>query len=782
MRRELSAVQREVADLRLRIEELERRQGLVGPSVTTPATLSGSDTPAMPVVPLAAVALPPDLPAPSVKRAALTRLTHAAEADEPPKATTEIAPPVAPPIARPDPKEWLVDLGVGTPKTRKPAKAAKSGGLGDIEQMVGGRWFAVLGALAVTIAVGLFVHLAYKNGWLRVSPGARCAGAAGFGMLLIIVAEFLRKRLNAWAAFGGYAAGLGCVYVSVYAAWRLYDILPPAWCFVLLAATAVLGVGVGLRSRLAAVSIVGLVCGYAAPVLMYNAPSTDWVLPLYVLFLAAIGVSVSWAKGKGFHGVRHVAWIGTLFLGGLWSASQSPAVWMELGFLIAAWGLLQGELILSTRRGVWSGVGQSGRFFEGLSLVGSMILSAWFGLLGTMAATPTTGVPEWLPSLIAAGAAGFGAMLACGSPSIFLDTPRSAPQRLGSAMALQSAGLLVVAVALALSGPAEAVAWLAMALAAMFAGQRTNLLGIRLYAIALLAIGTGRLVVFDAWRSSMGVGTMDLWGMHLTAWAGLMGVAAALWLTASRVGLSAKASIVPRMMFVIVAGVLLVGGTVHWGNDVRAQVLVWVGVLAVYAATRPIVRPARPDVVATVLLLAPLLVWVFNECSTAWPLAEPPLMFAGFLLGMVLVGAWSIARWWVVRGGGAAGRVIGIAAGLAALVLFFADTSLEAARVVQRAFADQTAQRAAVSMWWGVFAAGLLTAGFMRATPWLRHVGLALLGAAGLKVVIYDLAGVGQVWRIASFMALGLLMLGVAVVYAKATKGRVAAEDELTAP
>ena len=54
--------------------------------------------------------------------------------------------------------------------------------------------------------------------------------------------------------------------------------------------------------------------------------------------------------------------------------------------------------------------------------------------------------------------------------------------------------------------------------------------------------------------------------------------------------------------------------------------------------------------------------------------------------------------------------------------------------------------------------------------PRLRvGAGLGLLGVATVKAVVVDLADVPPIWRVASVLCLGLLMLGVAVVYAKAS-------------
>jgi uncharacterized membrane protein len=91
--------------------------------------------------------------------------------------------------------------------------------------------------------------------------------------------------------------------------------------------------------------------------------------------------------------------------------------------------------------------------------------------------------------------------------------------------------------------------------------------------------------------------------------------------------------------------------------------------------------------------------------------------------------------------------------------------------IVEAIFAMRTSTRGAVSVWWAIVAVAALATGFRWAKPAVRYAGLALLGIAGAKVVIYDLSEVSAVWRIACFLVVGLLMMGVAFVYGKLAKG-----------
>jgi uncharacterized membrane protein len=107
------------------------------------------------------------------------------------------------------------------------------------------------------------------------------------------------------------------------------------------------------------------------------------------------------------------------------------------------------------------------------------------------------------------------------------------------------------------------------------------------------------------------------------------------------------------------------------------------------------------------------------------------------------------------------------------VLILLASTS-EVARFAASLSADSTAREAAVSIWWGVFGLGLVVAGFLGAGATIRRAGLALVGVAVAKALLFDLANVRLEGRVASFLGLGLLMLGVAVLYnriaARATK------------
>jgi uncharacterized membrane protein len=81
-----------------------------------------------------------------------------------------------------------------------------------------------------------------------------------------------------------------------------------------------------------------------------------------------------------------------------------------------------------------------------------------------------------------------------------------------------------------------------------------------------------------------------------------------------------------------------------------------------------------------------------------------------------------------------------------------------------------SSQGLAVSITWVVYAAIVLVVGFARRIRPVRLVGIAVLGIAILKVFVFDLQELETPYRILSFVALGLVLLSVSFFYGRLRK------------
>jgi uncharacterized membrane protein len=84
----------------------------------------------------------------------------------------------------------------------------------------------------------------------------------------------------------------------------------------------------------------------------------------------------------------------------------------------------------------------------------------------------------------------------------------------------------------------------------------------------------------------------------------------------------------------------------------------------------------------------------------------------------------------------------------------------------------------AVSLVWGLYAVVVLVIGFRGRRRWLRYAALGLFGLTIVKLVMVDMAGTEDVYRIIVFMVLGLILIGVAYAYHRIDRSSAAGGDK----
>ena len=104
-----------------------------------------------------------------------------------------------------------------------------------------------------------------------------------------------------------------------------------------------------------------------------------------------------------------------------------------------------------------------------------------------------------------------------------------------------------------------------------------------------------------------------------------------------------------------------------------------------------------------------------------------------------------------------------------ALILVLAWITLETKRAFQGPvldfWANTDAEYYAYSVVWLISSLVLLGIGLWRGAPWLRHGALAILILTVCKVFLSDMAALGGLYRVASFLGLGLFLVGIGYIY-----------------
>ena len=108
-------------------------------------------------------------------------------------------------------------------------------------------------------------------------------------------------------------------------------------------------------------------------------------------------------------------------------------------------------------------------------------------------------------------------------------------------------------------------------------------------------------------------------------------------------------------------------------------------------------------------------------------------------------------------------------AGLTSLVLLFVNVTLEVTHLFQGEFlssgAVSDAEWYAYSAAWLVFAVALLATAMKTGAAVLRCASLVLILVTVAKVFLSDMAALDGLWRVASFLALGLSLVAIGFAY-----------------
>lgn len=117
-----------------------------------------------------------------------------------------------------------------------------------------------------------------------------------------------------------------------------------------------------------------------------------------------------------------------------------------------------------------------------------------------------------------------------------------------------------------------------------------------------------------------------------------------------------------------------------------------------------------------------------------------------------------------------------------ALILVLAWVTLETKRFFQGPILSFSAasdgEYYAYSVVWLISSLVLLAVGLWRKAPWLRHGALAILILTVCKVFLSDMAALGGLYRVASFLGLGLFLVGIGYVYQRYVFTDKKAENE----
>ena len=197
------------------------------------------------------------------------------------------AEPVPPPVVRP-------------PVPRPPSPVPPGA---DLETVIAGRWLNRVGLLLVFLAAFYALKWEFDNNVL--GPTGRVALWTLIGAGLVAYSQWLVLRGHRYLADGLTGLGGAVLYLTLYFGWNYYKLFPPVVAFaaMILVTAAMLAIAVGRDSQ--RIALLGLIGGFATPLLASQGQDAQVVLFSYLLILDA-GLLVL-ARARAWRGLEPLA-------------------------------------------------------------------------------------------------------------------------------------------------------------------------------------------------------------------------------------------------------------------------------------------------------------------------------------------------------------------------------------------------------------------------------------------------------------------------------------------
>ena len=517
----------------------------------------------------------------------------------------------------------------------------------NLESRIGSHWLNRIGIAAVLIGVAYFLKYAFDSGW--IGPTGRVAIGLIAGIAVVAWSERFRSHGYRVFSYSLKAVGIGTLYLSLWAAFQVYHLMPSeavfACMFAVTAATCVMAITQDAEI-LAVFAIAG---GFSTPVLLSTGVNREIALFSYVLLLdaglLALIVFKPWRRllWLGFAGTMtlYVAWYGEFY-----SHSQLDPT---LIFATLFFAIFAAAPILMLRQDEGQGT---------VPLLFSLVNAATYFLQAyAMISEISTTAMAWFSLALALVYLQLNRMRRKGSDS-------AAERNLRMMHLALAIGLITVAIPIRLEAHWITLGWFVEAAALLWVADRikSELLGV--FALAAIVLGVGRLLIFDNF-----IFTQLIFNMRML----VFGVAIAV--------LGFAAYLASKQ------------------DDENAKLVAAVAVVTM-------------NVLALVALSREVGDYYSRQMANTLPAP----------------GAWRVQHWTEMR-------------------------AIEIAR-------DFTYS----ALWMG-YGAMLMIIGFRRKSAFVRWQALILIAATTAKVFIYDTSQLDRVYRILSFIVLGVLLLAVSFAY-----------------
>lgn len=705
-----------------------------------------------------------------------------------------VTPPAVPQAApAPTPAEPGTTTRTISP-TSQPAAGKKSRTGKEWEALIGGKILNRIGALALIIGVGFFLKYAFDNDWISETVRVLLGAMAGGGLLYVAN----RAHAKGFQIFsqGLVGAGIAILYLSVYAAFNFYQLVPQWVAFALMSVVTMITLWQSLKYDSLAVALLGWAGGFLTPFMLSTGSANEVGLFTYIGLLVAGLLSIAISK-KRWMIIEPLTLAAAYFIYFLWfDAMYVPEKRVAaLFFLSVFWILFVGfEAFRNVNRSTDAfvlrhvlAVANGVLYYIGMYQLIEPEYHQWMGVTTLLIAAP------------------YAALF------LFLRNRGDEKESLLARYALGTIALVFSATAIQFSGFTTVIIWSIEALACVYAGSKWNMRAVWAAAVVMFTFTVFKLFFSDG---SFSYVPLEEFRLLFNMRALTFIVLGAALMAAAHLLRKREERFARRMwsrytytwcvvFFVVISGEtidlfsrwrLYAEGEAYQYLSFRMDLalsVAWMAysVLLAWIGFGRNIRPALHAGVAVLIIASGA--GALTSLSFS-PIQQFDPVFNYRVLTLALLVAGMVAHFVLVRKHAEALKggwltpfvnILGLIIVAFVLVLLTSETRdffQKEIHAVQTTMGDnwtrefeaqlgtlRNMQSLSLSGVWLLYSVALMVVGLWKRHRNLRIVAIGLFGISILKIFIYDLSFLQTLYRIFSFMGLGVILLGVSYLYQK---------------
>jgi uncharacterized membrane protein len=183
-----------------------------------------------------------------------------------------------------------------------------------LETTIGLNWINRIAVVTLLLGAAFLFKYGVDNDWF--GPGARVAMGFAAAIISLLAGDRVWRRGQAVFAQGVVGLGIALLYLSIYAASVLYHLIPQSLAFVAMGGVTGGAVGLAVLYNSQAIAVLALIGGYLTPPALSTGEDHPWILFGYLFLLN--GGALLLARMRRWKAVEPIAAAATVILYAGW--------------------------------------------------------------------------------------------------------------------------------------------------------------------------------------------------------------------------------------------------------------------------------------------------------------------------------------------------------------------------------------------------------------------------------------------------------------------------------